>query len=232
MRSSRGLSRVWPTPSERFILCLHDIAEMLRHFMPENRRCQRLRKRVVARRHADNLLVRATVPATWIAKEKIGAASEYQDHSQATRDHGEDDRRLPSLRPALFALIVHAARYVGLSEVAYYHQIRWLGLEETMDATALLKEFCSAVERRDGKAFANLFTEDGVYHDVFYGDFKGRQKIVEMIDDWFHRTARDFRWDMHRPVATGRCSTPTTRSATSRCCPRPTASASASRACR
>ena len=72
-----------------------------------------------------------------------------------------------------------------------------------MDATALLKEFCSAVERRDGKAFASLFTEDGVYHDVFYGAFKGREKIAEMIDDWFHRTARDFRWDMHRPVSDG-----------------------------
>ena len=72
-----------------------------------------------------------------------------------------------------------------------------------MDVTALLKEFCSAVERRDGKAFASLFTEDGVYHDVFYGAFKGRQKLAEMIDDWFHRSARDFRWDMHRPVSNG-----------------------------
>ena len=72
-----------------------------------------------------------------------------------------------------------------------------------MDTTALLKEFCSAVERRDGKAFAALFTEDGVYHDVFYGAFKGREKIAEMVDDWFHRTARDFRWDMHRPVSNG-----------------------------
>ena len=69
-----------------------------------------------------------------------------------------------------------------------------------MDVTALLKEFCSAVERRDGKAFANLFTEDGVYHDVFYGDFKGRQKIAEMIDDWFHRTARDFRRGAEMPA--------------------------------
>ena len=72
-----------------------------------------------------------------------------------------------------------------------------------MDATALLKQFCSAVERRDGKAFASLFTEDGVYHDVFYGDFKGHQKIAEMIDDWFYRTATDFRWDMHDPVSDG-----------------------------
>ena len=73
-----------------------------------------------------------------------------------------------------------------------------------MDTAALLKDFCSAVERRDGKAFARLFTEDGVYHDVFYGDFKGHQKIAEMIDDHFHRTARDFRWDMHRPVSDGK----------------------------
>ena len=72
-----------------------------------------------------------------------------------------------------------------------------------MEASALLKEFTTAVERRDGKAFAELFTEDGVYHDVFYGAFKGREKIAEMIDDWFHRTARDFRWEMFRPVSDG-----------------------------
>lgn len=73
-----------------------------------------------------------------------------------------------------------------------------------MDAVAMLSAFCAAVERRDGKAFADLFTEDGVYHDVFYGAFKGREKIAEMIDDWFHRTARDFRWEMFRPVSDGR----------------------------
>ena len=73
-----------------------------------------------------------------------------------------------------------------------------------MDAVSLLKDFCGAVERRDGKAFAALFAEDGVYHDVFYGAFKGRPKIAEMIDDWFHRTARDFRWEMFRPVSDGR----------------------------
>ena len=73
-----------------------------------------------------------------------------------------------------------------------------------MDTTELLKSFCSAVERRDGKAFAALFTEDGVYHDVFYGAFQGHSKLAEMIDDWFHRTAREFRWDMHRPVSDGK----------------------------
>ncbi|MBV8191281.1 MAG: nuclear transport factor 2 family protein [Alphaproteobacteria bacterium] len=73
-----------------------------------------------------------------------------------------------------------------------------------MDTTALLEQFCSAVEQRDGKAFAGLFTEDGLYHDVFYGTFVGQARIAEMIDDWFYRAARDFRWEMFRPVSDGR----------------------------
>lgn len=73
-----------------------------------------------------------------------------------------------------------------------------------MQTEKLLEDFCRAVERRDGKAFAALFTEDGVYHDVFYGAFTGRAKIAEMIDDWFYRTATDFRWTMHDPVSDGR----------------------------
>ena len=73
-----------------------------------------------------------------------------------------------------------------------------------MDLQALLEAFTSAVERRDGATFASLFAEDGVYHDVFYGAFKGRAKIAEMVNDWFHRTARDFRWQMFRPVSDGK----------------------------
>ncbi len=72
-----------------------------------------------------------------------------------------------------------------------------------MTTTAMLRVFCDAVEQRNGKAFAELFTEDGVYHDVFYGAFAGRAKIAAMIDDWFYRTATDFRWDMHDPVTDG-----------------------------
>jgi ketosteroid isomerase-like protein len=72
-----------------------------------------------------------------------------------------------------------------------------------MNVSAMLRAFCDAVERRDGAAFADLFTEDGVYHDVFYGAFAGRARIAEMIDDWFYRTATDFRWDMHAPVSDG-----------------------------
>jgi len=49
-------------------------------------------------------------------------------------------------------------------------------MKTAMNATALLRAFCDAVEQHDGNAFADLFTEDGVYHDVFYGAFKGREK--------------------------------------------------------
>jgi ketosteroid isomerase-like protein len=73
-----------------------------------------------------------------------------------------------------------------------------------MDASTMLREFCDAVEKRDGRRFANLFHPDGVYHDVFYGAFIGRQKIAEMVDEWFYKSATDFRWDMHDPVSDGR----------------------------
>ncbi|MEA2899173.1 MAG: hypothetical protein QOJ84_4788 [Bradyrhizobium sp.] len=73
-----------------------------------------------------------------------------------------------------------------------------------MNPTAMLRAFCDAVEQHNGTAFAALFTEDGVYHDVFYGAFAGRAEIAEMIDDWFYRTADDFRWDMHAPVSDGK----------------------------
>ena len=72
-----------------------------------------------------------------------------------------------------------------------------------MNTQELLRAFCDAVERRHGKAFADLFTEDSSYHDVFYGAFKGRAKIAEMVDEVFYRTATDLRWDMHSPLSDG-----------------------------
>jgi limonene-1,2-epoxide hydrolase len=72
-----------------------------------------------------------------------------------------------------------------------------------MNISSMLRAFCDAVERRDGNGFAALFTEDGIYHDVFYGAFEGRAGIAAMIDEHFYRTATDFRWDMHAPVCDG-----------------------------
>jgi ketosteroid isomerase-like protein len=76
--------------------------------------------------------------------------------------------------------------------------------EGAMDTTAMLREFRDAVERREGKRFADLFCEDGVYHDAFYGEFAGRAKIAEMIDDWFFKSAADIRWDLLDPVCDGK----------------------------
>jgi hypothetical protein len=72
-----------------------------------------------------------------------------------------------------------------------------------VDTNTLLRAFCDAVECRDGASFASLFSEDGIYHDAFYGSFAGRTKIAELIGDWFYRTARDFRWEMHEPITDG-----------------------------
>jgi limonene-1,2-epoxide hydrolase len=73
-----------------------------------------------------------------------------------------------------------------------------------MTTEELLRAFCNAVEQHNGKAFADLFAEDGVYHDVFYGAFEGRAKIAEMIDEVFYRSATDFRWDVHSPLSDGK----------------------------
>src|SRR4029077_12220716 len=48
-----------------------------------------------------------------------------------------------------------------------------------------------------------LFTEDGVYHDVFYGAFAGREKIAALIDLSFYLTSAHFRWDTHAPGSDG-----------------------------
>ncbi len=70
-----------------------------------------------------------------------------------------------------------------------------------MDFKALLDEFTAAVAAGDGSRFAACFTDDGVYDDVFYGEFEGRAAIAEMLEGLFHRDGKDFRWDMVNPVA-------------------------------
>jgi uncharacterized protein (TIGR02246 family) len=73
------------------------------------------------------------------------------------------------------------------------------------DATfaRLLDEFAAAAVAGDGARFAALFTEDGCYHDVFYGLFEGRAAIADMLESRFHQDAANFRWDMHDPVRAG-----------------------------
>ena len=35
-----------------------------------------------------------------------------------------------------------------------------------------IRDMVGAVERGDGSGVAGCFTPDGIYHDVFYGDFR------------------------------------------------------------
>jgi ketosteroid isomerase-like protein len=68
----------------------------------------------------------------------------------------------------------------------------------------LLARMTQAVCRGDGAAAAECFTPDGAYHDGFYGEFRGRAAIREMIEGYFHRDARDFTWRLEDVVSDGR----------------------------
>lgn len=68
------------------------------------------------------------------------------------------------------------------------------------DFENLLTDFTAAVEAGDGTALAALFAPEGVYHDTFYGAFRGREAIAEMLEDRFWGDAERFYWDMHEPV--------------------------------
>jgi hypothetical protein len=72
-----------------------------------------------------------------------------------------------------------------------------------MNTQELVTRITRAVETRDGALMASLFTQNAVYHDVFYGSFEGRQRITELVNDWIYRHARDCRWDMFDPVSDG-----------------------------
>lgn len=70
----------------------------------------------------------------------------------------------------------------------------------SFDFAELLDRFTCAVEAGDGKSLAALFTGDGVYHDTFYGAFKGHDAIVDMLENRFWGDAEAFLWDMFEPV--------------------------------
>jgi hypothetical protein len=71
-----------------------------------------------------------------------------------------------------------------------------------MDFPDLLKRFAAAAAANDGATFAALFTEDGVYDDGFFGEYRGRKAIVEMLQH-FHDTGSNYRWDFLDPLCDG-----------------------------
>lgn len=69
---------------------------------------------------------------------------------------------------------------------------------------ALLETMTRAICAGDGERAAACFTPAGVYHDGFYGDFRGHPDIARMVSGFFHRDARDFTWTVMDAVSDGR----------------------------
>ena len=61
---------------------------------------------------------------------------------------------------------------------------------------ALIERMTRAICRGDGAAAAACFIPDGIYHDGFYGEFRGREAIRGMVENHFHANARDFSWTL------------------------------------
>lgn len=74
----------------------------------------------------------------------------------------------------------------------------------TVDFAALLGRMTRAICAGDGVGAAACFTPEGVYHDGFYGEFKGRADIARMVTEYFHRDARDFKWQLMDALSDGR----------------------------
>jgi hypothetical protein len=66
----------------------------------------------------------------------------------------------------------------------------------------LLDKFTAAGCANDGAAFAGLFTETGTYDDDFFGLYRGRAAIAQMLQR-FHDTGEDYRWDFRDLVTDG-----------------------------
>jgi ketosteroid isomerase-like protein len=71
-----------------------------------------------------------------------------------------------------------------------------------IDFQALLARFAKAAAANDSATFSSLFTEDGVYDDGFFGEYKGRRAIAEMLQH-FHDTGSNYRWDFFDALSDG-----------------------------
>jgi len=76
--------------------------------------------------------------------------------------------------------------------------------EPTSAFRALIERMTQAICRGDGAAAAACFVPDGVYHDGFYGEFRGREAIRAMVEHHFHANARDFTWKLSDALSDGR----------------------------
>ena len=68
----------------------------------------------------------------------------------------------------------------------------------------LLTRMTGAICAGDVDAATACFAPDGVYHDGFYGEFRGRAEIARMLREFFYRDATDFEWRVFDPACDGR----------------------------
>ncbi len=73
-----------------------------------------------------------------------------------------------------------------------------------MSFPSLLERMTAAICAGDAAGAAACFTPEGVYHDGFYGEFRGRAEIARMVRELFFRDARDFKWAVSAAVADDR----------------------------
>lgn len=67
----------------------------------------------------------------------------------------------------------------------------------------LLGRMTQAICRGDAEGASACFTPQGVYHDGFYGEFRGRAEIDRMLRGFFYRDAEKFEWTLHGAVSDG-----------------------------
>jgi hypothetical protein len=72
-----------------------------------------------------------------------------------------------------------------------------------MDLTPMLARFSAAVASGNGDALADLFTDDGIYDDYFFGPSEpGRAGVRDMLAH-FYEGGEGFKWEFFDPVAAG-----------------------------
>ena len=74
---------------------------------------------------------------------------------------------------------------------------------ESAGFRTLLERMTQAICRGDGAAAAACFVPEGIYHDGFYGEFRGREAIREMVENRFHANARNFSWTLSDALSDG-----------------------------
>jgi ketosteroid isomerase-like protein len=75
--------------------------------------------------------------------------------------------------------------------------------DPSIEFRALIGRLTQAICRGDGAAAAACFVPEGIYHDGFYGEFRGREAIRGMVENHFHANARDFSWTLSDALSDG-----------------------------